>query len=164
MKTLILLRHGKSDWSSEADDRERPLTKRGRSSADAIGAFLTGAGEMPDAVVTSPARRAADTAARAAAAGTWTCRLRTNELLYGAEAFTVLDVARSEPDTTERLMLVGHEPTSSDTLALIVGGGRHRFPTAAAAGMDLDIDRWADISPGCGLLHYLVVPRMLGTA
>jgi phosphohistidine phosphatase len=163
MKTLILLRHGKSDWSADVDDRERPLTKRGRNAADAIGAFLTGAGEVPDAVVTSPARRAADTAGRAAAAGKVQCGIRTNELLYGNEAFTVLEVARSEPDTTERLLLVGHEPTSSDTLALLIGGGKHRLPTAAAAGIELDVDHWADVEPGCGILRYLVVPRMLGT-
>ena len=56
-RMLLLLRHGKSDWSSNVDDRERPLAKRGRKAAQAIGRFLTEAGEAPDAVVASPARR-----------------------------------------------------------------------------------------------------------
>ena len=69
MKMVLLLRHGKSDWSTAVDDRERPLAKRGRRAARAIGEFLTRAGEAPDAIVASPARRAADTATLAAAAG-----------------------------------------------------------------------------------------------
>ena len=29
VSTLVLLRHGKSDWSATASDLERPLTSRG---------------------------------------------------------------------------------------------------------------------------------------
>ena len=86
MRTLLILRHAKSDWSSSVDDRERPLAKRGRNAAQAIGRFLTRAGQAPDAVVVSPARRAAETAALAVAAGGWHCTVRTNNLLYGANA------------------------------------------------------------------------------
>ena len=161
MKMLLIVRHGKSDWSATVDDSERPLAKRGRKAARAMGEFLTRAGQVPDAVVTSAARRAADTAALVAAAGRWQCPVRTSELIYGADAFGVLDAARAEPDACERLMIVGHEPASSEAVARLVGGGRHAMPTAAVAGIELDVDRWTDIGPTCGRLCFLIVPRLL---
>jgi phosphohistidine phosphatase len=161
VKTVLLLRHGKSDWSTAVGDRERPLAKRGRKAARAIGEFLTRAGEAPDAIVASPARRAADTATLAAAAGGWQSPLRTSELLYGAEAFSLLAVARTEADDVHRLMVVGHEPALSEAVALFVGGGNFHLPTAAVAGIVLEVERWADVEPGRGELAYLVRPRML---
>jgi phosphohistidine phosphatase len=161
MKMVLLLRHGKSDWSTEVDDRERPLAKRGRKAARTMGEFLTRAGQTPDAIAVSPARRAADTAALAAAAGGWQSPVRTSELLYGADALRMLEVARAEADDVERLMLVGHEPASSEAVALLVDGGNLGLPTAAVAGIELDLERWADVEPGRGRLVYLVPPRLL---
>jgi phosphohistidine phosphatase len=161
MKTLVILRHGKSDWSAVVDDADRPLARRGRKAAQAMGEFLTRAGQVPDAVVTSVARRAADTASLAAVAGGWTCELRVSDALYGADAPGVLTVARAEPDATARLLLVGHEPTASETVTLLVGGGDHRVPTAAVAGIELAVDRWRDVEPGCGRLLYRVPPRLV---
>ena len=73
----------------------------------------------------------------------------------------MLAVARTEPDEVHRLMVVGHEPALSEAVALFVGGGNFSLPTAAVAGIALDVARWADIEPGRGELAYLVRPRML---
>jgi phosphohistidine phosphatase len=164
MKTLFLLRHGKSDWSADVGDAARPLTKRGRDAARSTGRFLTRAGHMPDAVVTSPARRAVDTASLAAATGSWQCEIRQQVLLYGADAVAVLDIARAETTATQRLLLVGHEPALSETLALLVGGGAHRMPTAAVAAIEFDTEQWADLAPGRGRLLFLIPPRLLAEA
>ena len=82
MKTLLLLRHGKSDWSAGVSDADRPLAKRGRKAARAIGEFLSRAGAVPDVVVSSPARRAVETAELVAAAGRWPCTVRASDMLY----------------------------------------------------------------------------------
>ena len=44
---LIVLRHGKSDWSGGEPDRERPLAKRGRRQVPEAGAWL--AANLPGA-------------------------------------------------------------------------------------------------------------------
>jgi phosphohistidine phosphatase len=164
MKLAVVLRHGKSDWSTEVEDRARPLAKRGRKAAKVMGEFLTRAELTPDLIVVSPARRAADTVARVASAGGWQSQVRTNDLLYGADAFGLLDVMRAQPDDVDRLMLVGHEPASSEAVALLIGGGNVRLATAAVAGIELEVQRWAEIAPGCGHLVCLVPPRMLSRA
>jgi phosphohistidine phosphatase len=161
MKTLVLFRHAKSDRPAGVDDVDRPLAPRGRKAAQAMGDYLTRVGEVPDAAVSSPARRAFDTLALAAAAGKWRCDLRTDETLYDAEPLAVLQAARRESNRSSRLVLVGHEPSWSETLALLIGGGEHRLATAAVAGLELDVDTWAETAPSCARLLYLVGPRLV---
>jgi phosphohistidine phosphatase len=159
---LLLLRHGKSDWDAgAADDRSRPLNKRGRAAARTVGRFLDRAGQVPDRVLASPALRAVETLRLAMEAGGWSCPVAEREALYGAGPDDVLGEVRREPATTRLLLVVGHEPTTSETASLLVGGGRLRVPTAALARIDLDVARWSDVGPGTGELVWLVVPRLL---
>lgn len=161
-KTLLLLRHGKSDWDRDTgNDRERPLAKRGRKAAKAVGRFIADAGQIPDAVVTSPTVRTRETASLAAEAGDWSCPVREDDALYGAGTPDVLAVMRAEPDATGTLMLVGHEPTWSETVADLIGGGAHRVPTGAVARIDFDVDSWSQVGPDMGRLTLLLPPRLL---
>jgi len=58
MRTLILLRHAKSDRDSRvAEDYARPLSKRGRDAALGVGQWLERQHLRPEWVVCSPAAR-----------------------------------------------------------------------------------------------------------
>lgn len=161
MSALIMFRHGKADWHVDSgDDRDRPLSRRGRRGARTMGRFLARARQVPDAAITSPALRAEQTIRLAMGAGDWTCPVREAEALYGGDTSALLDEIRREPSTTELLLVVGHEPTWSQAASLLMGGGRLRLPTAALVRIDLDVDRWAEVHPGTGELSWLVVPRL----
>ena len=56
-RTLILLRHAKSDWSGEEPDIDRPLAKRGRRQAPDTGRWLARSIHGIDLAVVSPAVR-----------------------------------------------------------------------------------------------------------
>jgi phosphohistidine phosphatase len=163
MPALILLRHGKSDWDADdaGDDRARPLARRGRKAAQRMGRFMARAGQVPDAAITSPAVRAAETLRLAMAAGGWSCPLRAAAALYAGGVSGLLGEVQQEPTATGVLLAVGHEPTWSAALSALVGGGEVRFPTAALARIDFDVDRWDAVAPGMGVLAWLVVPRLL---
>lgn len=162
MKTILLLRHGKSDWEAEyGADHERPLAARGRSAAERMGRLLGDAGAIPELVLTSPAVRAADTVRLAAAAGGWTCPVETREELYRGFLEGILEVIRGCPDSARSVLLAGHEPTCSELAAALVGGARIRFPTAAAARIDLPVDAWRGAAFGAGSLIWLVTPKLL---
>jgi phosphohistidine phosphatase len=162
MRALLLLRHAKSDWHADyGDDRARPLNRRGQKAAKAIGRFLTDAAQVPDAAIASPAVRAVDTLRLAMKAGAWDCPVRTAIGLYGGGVSGLVAEIHEEPTATEVLLAVGHEPTWSDAIAAFVGGGRLRFPTAALARIDFDVDRWKDIAPDTGVLAWVVTPRLL---
>ena len=132
----MLLRHAKSDWSADYEyDRERPLNKRGIRSARAVGKFVADHGLVPDLVLTSPAVRAATTADLAASTGGWDADIVTVPDLYGAHPGTVLDLVRRVTGV-ERLLLVGHEPTTSGFIGRM-SGTHLRVPTAALASLRL---------------------------
>jgi phosphohistidine phosphatase len=163
VKTVLLLRHGKSDWASDTgDDRGRPLAKRGQRAARVMGQLLARTALVPDAAVTSPAVRARTTLELAMKAGGWDCPVQVSEALYGEGPHAVIEEIGRQSDEASTLLLVGHEPTWSETVGLLVGGGRHRVPTGALVGIDLEVEAWADVSPGAGYLAFLLPPRLLG--
>ena len=89
MKHLALIRHAKSDWNDPTaqSDHDRPLNKRGRKAAPAVGAELARMGLRPDLVVSSTAVRAATTArAIAAEIGFDPGDIVMERSLYNAEA------------------------------------------------------------------------------
>ena len=64
MKTLTLLRHAKSNWDDPAmRDFDRPLNRRGRAAARAMGREIRALKLGFDAVVASPAVRVVETLA-----------------------------------------------------------------------------------------------------
>ena len=63
MKTLILVRHAKSDWNEPGlSDIERPLNERGKKDAPMMAKRLRKKGLKIDAFLSSPAKRAFRTA------------------------------------------------------------------------------------------------------
>lgn len=161
MKTLFVLRHGKSDWSADyATDHDRPLAKRGYRAARCMGEFLRQTAQVPDLVVSSTALRARRTAELAIETGDWDCPLQCDGDLYGASAPAVLELIREQPEGISSLLLVGHQPTWSQLVALL-SGAVTRFPTAALARIDFDVEQWTDLQPGTGSLVWLVTPKLL---
>ena len=57
-KTLLVLRHGKSDWSTGLEDFHRPLVSRGRLGSRKMGGWIRHQDLLPDTVLSSPAERA----------------------------------------------------------------------------------------------------------
>lgn len=63
MKTLLVIRHAKSNWdNANMSDIERPLNDRGKRDAPAMAQRLIKAGVRIDRFVSSPAKRARQTA------------------------------------------------------------------------------------------------------
>lgn len=161
MRTLLLMRHAKSDWNAPwASDHERPLNGRGQRAAALMGAWLGGSGETPDLVVTSSAVRARATAERAIDAGGVPLELKEEPGIYEASARELLEIVRALPEACESVMLVGHEPGMSSLIGLLTGASS-RFPTAAVARIDLETETWAGVAPDLGTLIWLQLPRML---
>ncbi|HLA63353.1 MAG TPA: histidine phosphatase family protein, partial [Rhodothermales bacterium] len=163
MKRLLLLRHAKSDWAADyTGDHTRPLAKRGRKSARRMGRFLVTADLRPDLVVSSTATRARDTADMAADAGAWTdVAVHATDALYEASPDALLGVVRALPDAATTVLLVGHEPTFSMTAGRLIGAAAVAVPTGTLAGVDFEVERWADVAFGAGTLCLLVPPRVL---
>ncbi len=58
IKTLLLLRHGKSSWKDASlRDFDRPLKKRGKQAAETMGRELLRRGLRPDLLLSSACYR-----------------------------------------------------------------------------------------------------------
>ena len=162
MKTLLVMRHAKSDWgAASGDDHERVLARRGIKAARKVGRFLTDSGTTPDLVLSSTAVRALTTAELAAESGEWGCEIITSRDLYASGPERVLDVVRETGNEVDRLLIAGHEPTWSTLVTWLIGGGRVRMPTAAVACLDLPHGDWIDLAPATCELRWLVTPKTL---
>ena len=163
MKTILLLRHGKSDWDADyGQDHDRPLNKRGRKAAKTMGRFLAASGVIPDQILTSTAVRARTTLDLATEAGGFTAPVRATRDLYGAGPSDLLREIHAAAEAADVLLLVGHQPGWGETVGRLIGGGAVRFPTAALACVEVGVSRWRDVAFGRGELVFLVPPKALG--
>jgi len=159
VKELILLRHAKSDWAAPlADDADRPLSGRGREAAGVMGRVLTLAGRVPDLLLVSPAKRARETADLAAAVGGWEAPIVTDCRLSPGSPADVIAVVRECAADAGRVLAIGHEPACSQTVAVLLGGGRVRMATGTAAC--LGVPSWQELAPGTCTLLWMLAPRL----
>jgi phosphohistidine phosphatase len=170
MKSLLILRHAKSDWSNpELSDYNRPLAKRGLKDAPRMGRLLAGYNSMPDIIVSSPSLRTKQTVEYSVLANGYAGEIIWDERLYGGTPFDYLAAVRELPTTVQLPMLVGHNPGIEETISLLLsltgeslqGGNRLRVPTAGLARLDAGIDRWEEIKPGVCVLRWFVIPKLL---
>jgi phosphohistidine phosphatase len=162
MRSLILFRHGKSDWDAPySTDHERPLANRGTEAARCMGRVLAQTGQIPDLAVTSTAVRARDTLQLAAQAGRWHCPMRSVDALYEASAGEALLWIRALDQNPECLLLTGHEPTWSELAGRLVGEALIKVPTGAMLRIDFAIDAWSEIDAGQGELRWLIPPKLI---
>jgi phosphohistidine phosphatase len=154
MKTLLILRHAKTQPDAPSGDHERHLTERGHQDAQRMARYIDEQLEMPDAIVTSDARRAMQTAEIVASGVGFASALAVEPRIYAAGLDTLLAVVRALPDVAGRVILVGHNPGFEDLAgALSTSGEDVRLPTAAFARLEFDTPSWAEVQPGSGRLR-----------
>jgi len=161
MKTLLLLRHAKSDWNdSSLKDFDRPLAARGERDAPRIGKALRKRGQLPDLIISSPAARAKATIEAVAKAAKLDLEIRFDEAVYGASSAELIKLVLGLPDKSSCAMLVGHNPGFEDLVGRL-SGSHERMPTAALACIEFKVDRWDDVNDGEGKLVWLLTPKNL---
>ena len=158
VKTVLLLRHAKAERGPEyPDDVARPLAGRGKRDAVQVGEWMAGQAIVPDLVISSPAKRARQTARRCAEAAQYTGEIRLENALYSSGEMGYLGLLRDLDDRVGSVLLVGHNP---DIAVLVerLSGHAVRMPTAALARIDLPIERWSELADGQGELAWVHVP------
>ena len=136
MGTLILLRHGKSDWSGGEPDHLRPLASRGRRQAPEAGRWLAEHVGPVELALVSSAERTRETWRLAAAELAVPPPVREDDRLYAAPAESLLGVVRELADRVSTVVLVGHNPGLEELVASLTGRWVP-MPTSALAVIDL---------------------------
>ena len=146
MKTLLLIRHAKSNWNDASlPDRDRPLAPRGERDAAKMSKRLSQRHVDPGLIMCSPAVRALETA-RIIATGLDYKRERiaVEDRLYAASMDTLIEVIEELDDALDCVMLVGHNPECSALAHHFCSDITH-MPTCAIAEFRFDAKRWGGI-------------------
>jgi len=162
MKRLYVMRHAKSSWDdSSLADFDRPLNERGEQAAPFMGRLMRDRGLLPDIVLSSPAKRARETAQLATEAAGFEGEIRFEDGIYEASPHGLIKAISSVDDDTNSAMVVGHNP-GMEGLIRYLTGELAPMPTAALAVIDLDVDRWSDVGQQAGRLIEVLRPKEVG--
>ena len=166
-RTLLVVRHAKSDWGTGLPDVERPLNKRGRRDAPAVGRWIADQAFPVDAAVVSPAERTRQTWSLLAASGELAVAPAFDRGIYLGEADELAEAVRCLEPSARCAVLVGHAPGCPDLVEWLTAGAgsaealqrmRAKFPTSGVAAIALDGD-WTDVEPASGVLLDFQVCR-----
>jgi len=177
MKTVILLRHAKSDWSDAGlRDFDRPLNGRGERAAALMGHWARREALTFDAIVASPAARVRDTLDKFMESYGPHPEPIWDKRIYLASAETIAEVIAERDNSSHTVLVVGHNPgleefilghVPDDGASALRDDVAEKFPTASMAVLDLDIDRWDDLvgaEAEAGRLRRFIRPRDLDPA
>ncbi len=165
---LILLRHAKAEPADTLADHLRPLALTGRRQASGVGVGLREAGLVPDTVLVSSAVRTRQTWDLVRTGLGVPPEIATSsDAVYDAGVRTLLELVRGVSGENRRLLVVGHEPTVSQTAATLAdpelsdqaGFARVRsgVPTATYSVLESDLP-FADWAAGTARLTAVVSP------
>ena len=162
VRTLILMRHGKSGYPDGVGDHERPLAPRGEREAGLAGEWLRATQPPIDAVRCSTATRTRETLT---ATGV-TAPVIYEHGIYEASPRSLIELIQLGDEALSTLLVVGHAPGMPWT-AWELAANRdsdqaielsRKFPTSALAVLEFDRP-WDQVEPGTGELVRFHIPR-----
>ena len=162
MKTVFLVRHAKSSWKdSSQKDFERPLNKRGKRDAPFMGKKLRERRVMPDLILSSPAKRAKQTAvAIAEEIGYHAKKIRYDDRMYHSGARALLEIVRSQDDGHGTVMLFAHNPDLDDLAEMLLKQDPvYTIPTTGVYGIRFAVSSWKNVREGKGETVFFDYPK-----
>lgn len=156
MKTLLLVRHAKSDWPVDVEDFDRPLNEIGMVNAPKMARLLQEKSIELDTFISSPAKRALET-----------CKLFSE--VYKKEYSIDASLYNPKERNFENLIL-GLENTINSVILFSHNNGISNFansltdeivnlPTSGVVGYEVDCDNWSDFPLAKKKFLYFYSPK-----
>ncbi|ERM83161.1 hypothetical protein P872_17600 [Rhodonellum psychrophilum GCM71 = DSM 17998] len=160
MKKLVIIRHAKSSWESPyLDDHSRPLAERGLRDAPKMAKRLKKKDIIPDAMLSSDAERAKNTALITAEILDFPkAKIHFTSRLFHSLADTIFDEIKKTENKVQTLFLFGHNPGLNDLIEKF-GGKIDNLPTCGQFGLTFDVNSWKEISPQNAKLWFFDFPK-----
>lgn len=158
---IYILRHGIAEEAHAGmRDADRALTGEGKTKLQPVLRRARAIDVQPPLILTSPYRRARETAEVAAEA------LRNASKLVNSKTLTpesspeaVWDEIRNHK-TNAQIMIVGHEPLLSSVYAYLLGAGSVQIDVKKGSLGRIDVDRFS--GQPRGVLRWLIHPKLVG--
>lgn len=148
-RKLLVVRHAKSSWANPLQsDFERPLNDRGERDAPIMGQILKKAGMVPDLIISSTAKRAAQTAKKLAMELGYDIKaIKWHEKLYHCIPAVFEEVLYEVGDDVKTVMIVAHNPGITDFVNELSPAFKiDNMPTCGVVGASFELSEWNEIS------------------
>ena len=160
-KTLLLIRHAKSDWGDlMLSDFERPLNHRGEINAPEMAKRLAKRELFHQQFISSPALRSITTAKYFAK------ELHINSAdiiqekdIYDALTNSLLEVVNNLDESSNFTALFGHNPGITGLVNYLSNQEISHLPTCGMALIKFPFDQWKMVSSGTGELVFFDFPK-----
>lgn len=138
-------------------DEKRALDKEGTEQCGIVGRALAALDVQVDAMISSPLKRAAQTASLVGNELSYEGKLQFEDALRPTASFADFRRLLEKYSKQEAIMVVGHNPTLSEFL------GRSISETGCEAGTELKKGAVAKVEIGrnSAILHWCVSPKVL---
>jgi phosphohistidine phosphatase len=162
MRHLYLIRHAKSSWDNPLlRDFERTLNSRGVETAPKMAELLWKEGIKPDLIVTSPARRAMDTARFFGVQfGLMDDHFIPEKNIYEASPTTILRIISQLPETAKTVFMFGHNPTFTEVANLFTSDDFiENIPTCGVVCLKSTAQQWNELHEGNTIIEQKWFPK-----
>lgn len=163
MKTIYLMRHGKSSWwDYEISDHERPLLPAGIKNTKKIASFLKGKNISPDLIISSTAIRAFESSKIVASDLAYpTNKIKTTKDIYLSDEENIFNAIFELDNSINSVMIFGHNPTFTDIVNIFKRPKIENLPTSGFAAISFTTEKWEDIPISKFKFDFLITPKML---
>lgn len=148
MKTLHIVRHGKSSWDLPGiADIDRPLLEKGVQNNYQMAEKLKIKFNKPEQILSSPAVRAIHTAIiMARVFGTPLNFIRINKSIYDCQPSAIIEMLEETPAEFDNVMVVGHNPTFTELANLFLPTPIDNLPTTGIVTLQFQVKNWEIIN------------------
>ena len=160
MKTIVLVRHGKSSWEFDLPDAQRPLKQRGINDAQLVANEFFKLNNVPKHIFSSPANRALST-----------CKIFVESFnlseksisiideLYDFEGESVIQFIKNLPNSIDEIMIFGHNHAFTSIANIFGDKFIDNVPTSGLIKLKFDIDIWQNLRQGT--TELVIIPKEL---
>ena len=158
MKSVILVRHGKSSWEFDVVDRDRPLKSRGINDANLVAQEFLNRVDLPEKIFSSPANRALST-----------CKIfakhlkisedsiHVDEELYDFLGENVTRFIKNLSNDYDTVMIFGHNHAFTSISNIFGDKYIDNLPTSGLVKLNFNIENWKDLTQGT--TEYIIIPK-----
>jgi len=162
-RTLILIRHTKSNWGDfSLPDFDRPIKKERADDAKEMAAKLKELELKPDLIICSPAKRTRQTVE-------FFCdklkydydKIQFDKRIYESSVEDVLQVIRETDATIKTLFVVGHNPSLTDLANMFAENSIVEVPTTGVVWLEFATKDWEIYKLTPCKLKALLTPKTI---
>lgn len=162
MKRVIIVRHAKAVPYGYDDDFTRDLTERGVNDAQRIGKELKKMGITPDAMISSPANRALQTAHIFAENLGFDKKniVEIKKMYHGYSTNEFLGLIKELKNDVQTAFFFGHNPAFHYYANNLLERFYDDMPTCSTVAIDFNAESWKIVEARSGKKTFQLVPAM----